>query len=144
MPKPTLKRLRDWPLRLEAFMAERADAPFAWGRNDCCTFVADMVKTITGEDAALPALRTHRTEAQALATLSAHGGVRAIAAAALGAALPANRATVGDVMLVRITDANGNTQNALAACNGDIAFMPGAQGLVTVPCASALCCWRVG
>ena len=140
----TLTRHRDWPLHLEAFMAQRRATPFAWGTNDCCTFVVDAVQAITGVDVATPALRAHRTEAQAIATLTAGGGVRAIATAAFGVPINANRATVGDVLLVRVVDTAGQPQNALGLCNGDVAMLPSAQGLVAVGRADALCCWRIG
>ena len=39
-----LPRLRDWPERLDALLRSRAAVPFEWGRNDCCTFVADAIE----------------------------------------------------------------------------------------------------
>ena len=43
-----LTRLRDWPERLDALLRSRASVPFEWGRNDCCTFVADAIEAMTG------------------------------------------------------------------------------------------------
>lgn len=44
----------------ERFINERRRAPFEWGRNDCCLFVADAVLTLTGRDYAAE-LRGYRT-----------------------------------------------------------------------------------
>jgi len=137
-------RLYNWQLRFEAFMRERFATPFAWGSNDCCTFAADCVLALTGVDVAPPALRLHRTQAQAADALAAHGGVQRIARAALGAPLPPHRAGVGDVVLVRMPDATGTPQKALAICNGCIALAPSSLGLVPVSLRDAICCWRVG
>lgn len=140
-----LPRLRDWQLRYEAFMLARFAMPFAWGTNDCCTFAADCVQALTGVDVAPPALRLHRTQAQAAAALAAHGGVQRIARAALGEPLPANAAGVGDVVLVKMRDSSGAVQKALAIyCNGSIAHAPSSLGLVPVSMRDAICCWRVG
>ncbi|MEI8397262.1 MAG: hypothetical protein WCF85_21275, partial [Rhodospirillaceae bacterium] len=38
----------DWPVRLDRFLAERRDRPFAWGSNDCCLFVLDWIELATG------------------------------------------------------------------------------------------------
>ena len=144
-PVTSPPRLRDWQLRYEAFILSRFATPFAWGTNDCCTFAADCVRALTGVDVAPPALRLHRTQAQAAAALAAHGGIKRIACAALGESLPINAANVGDVVLVKMRDASGAVQKALAIyCNGRIAHAPSALGLVPVSMDDAICCWRVG
>lgn len=35
---------------LPVYLAERANAQFEWGSNDCCTFAADWVWRVTGAD----------------------------------------------------------------------------------------------
>jgi hypothetical protein len=45
-----MARLESWEKKLADFIEERSDKPFEWGKNDCCLFVADAVKAITGID----------------------------------------------------------------------------------------------
>jgi hypothetical protein len=142
----TLQRLPDWPLRLEAFVQQRAHQPFAWGAQDCALFAADAVQALTGVDVAPPALRQHRSARAALRSLQAHGGLHGIAQAALGTPIAPALATVGDVLLV-----NSNNlafmhpgRPMLALCNGSTALAPGPQGLVSVSLQRATHAWRVG
>jgi hypothetical protein len=142
----TLQRLSDWPLRLEAFVQQRAHQPFAWGVQDCALFAADAVQALTGVDVAPPALRRHRSARAALRSLRAHGGLHGIAQAALGTPIPPVLATVGDVLLV-----NSNNlafvhpgRPMLALCNGGTALATGQRGLVSVSLHSAVHAWRVG
>jgi hypothetical protein len=44
------KRLSNWPRLLNDFVESRRHTPFAWGKNDCCTFAADAVVAIYGAD----------------------------------------------------------------------------------------------
>jgi hypothetical protein len=138
-----LQRLPDWPLRLEAFVAERQAQPFAWGVQDCALFAADAVKALTGVDVAPPALRQHRSARAALRSLQAHGGLHGIAQAALGTPIAPALATVGDVLLV-CTHHDDSAHAMLALCNGSTALAPGPQGLVSVSLHSAVHAWRVG
>lgn len=130
-------RLPDWQLRLEAFVAQRQAMPFAWGANDCALFAADAVQAITGRDPA-PHLRGHRNARQAICAVREHGGLGAIAWAALGPAMPVQQAAVGDVVLVRV-----GKRLALGVCNGATVLGPGVQGLAAVPMADAVMAWRV-
>ena len=142
-PTPrTLTRLPDWPLRLEAFVAARQQQPFAWGAQDCATFAADCVQAITGVDVAPPHLRQHRHARAALRSMRAHGGLRAIAQAALGTPIPPILAGVGDVLLTR-PGAQAH-HPMLAVCNGASAIAPGPFGLVSLSLAQVSHAWRVG
>ena len=142
-PTPrTLTRLADWPLRLEAFLAARQQQPFAWGAQDCATFAADAVQAITGVDVAPPALRRHRHARAALRSLRAHGGLPAIAQAALGTPIPLVLAGVGDVLLTRPSAQAHHPM--LAVCNGSSAIAPGPFGLVSIGLAQVSHAWRVG
>lgn len=134
----TLQRTADWPLRLEHFFAVRAAMPFVWGRNDCATFAADCVQALTNQDPAPAGLRKHSTAKQAYRAIQRHGGLVAIATAAMGAPVPVCTAAVGDVLLVR-----SQGREALAICNGSTALMPSAQGLVSVGVDTASHAWRL-
>ena len=50
----SIERLADWPDRLDRFLRERADMPFAWGSNDCVTFAADALAAMTGAELLTP------------------------------------------------------------------------------------------
>lgn len=131
-------RHHDWQIRYESFVRSRQDMPFAWGANDCCTFVADCVLALTGEDVATPEQRAQTTEMDAARLLKKFGGVRAIATAALGAPISPLLATVGDVVLV---DSDG--RDMLAICNGGTCIAPGPLGLVHLGMDQAKAAWRV-
>lgn len=135
----TTARLRDWPQRYAALIAQRMAAPFAWGTNDCCTFAGDVVFAITGADPLQPELRGHRTEREALRSLADMGDIVALTTEALGEPVPPSYATTGDVVLVQVKG-----RDALAVCNGRGALMPGPEGLVVVPITDALLAWKVG
>jgi len=45
-------RVEGWPRDLHAFLLGRAEAGFAWGRNDCFLFAADAILAMTGVDIA--------------------------------------------------------------------------------------------
>lgn len=132
------RRLPDWPLRLEAFIAARSPQPFAWGANDCATFAADCVQAITGQDPAPAGLRRHTTAKQAYRAIARHGGMAALATAALGEPVAPVLAGVGDVLLVP----NGKRE-AFAICNGTTALAPSAGGLVSISTKTALAAWKV-
>ena len=140
-PHP-LQRLPDWPLRLEAFVADRASVLFGWGSQDCALFAADCVQSITGTDVAPPALRRHRSARAALRALHAHGGLQHIAQAALGTPIAPALAGVGDVLLTRPSAQARHPM--LAVCNGASAIAPGPFGLVSIDLVQVSHAWRVG
>ena len=47
-----MKRFEDWDQRLAKILADRLDAPFVWGTNDCCLFACDAIRAMTGHDPA--------------------------------------------------------------------------------------------
>jgi hypothetical protein len=134
---PQFIRLPDWQLRLESFVTQRQSVPFVWGANDCALFAADAVQAITGRDPA-PHLRGHRNARQAICAVREHGGLGAIAWAALGPSMPVLRASVGDVVLVRV-----GKRLALGVCNCATVLGPGPLGVVAVPMADAVLAWGV-
>lgn len=141
-PKRQLTRLPDWPLRLEAFVAARQFQAFVWGRQDCALFAADAVQALTGVDVAPPLLRCHCHARAALRSMRAHGGLQAIAQAALGTPIPPVLAGVGDVLLTR--PSSSAYQPMLAVCNGATALAPGPYGLVSIGLGQVSHAWRVG
>lgn len=130
-------RLYDWQARLAAFAKERADMPFEWGRNDCTLFAADAVLAMTGVDHAA-GWRGYDNIRDAQRLIDELGGLRAIATAALGDAVPVLMAAPGDVLLLD----NGGRE-LLAICNGTSAIAPWEKGLAALPMSQALAAWKV-
>lgn len=130
-------RVRDWEQRLSAFVAERMQMPFEWGRNDCCLFAADAVKAMTGTDHAA-GLRVHTSALEAVRLVEQRGGLRQIATDALGESVSPLMATVGDVVVLV-----NEGRELLAVCNGGTAIAPGEQGMVALGMDAALAAWRV-
>lgn len=130
-------RVRDWEQHLSAFVAERMQMPFEWGRNDCCLFAADAVKAMTGTDHAA-GLRVHTSALEAVRLVEQRGGLRQIATAALGESVSPLMATVGDVVLLV-----NEGRELLAVCNGGTVLAPGEQGMVALGMDAALAAWKV-
>jgi hypothetical protein len=69
-----LKRATNWQTLLHEFLVDRARMPFAWGGNDCCTFPADAIKAMTGEDIAAAFRGAYTGEAGAWAAVMRMAG----------------------------------------------------------------------
>ena len=79
----TLARHPHWATQpLHDFLLERAEAPFAWGVNDCALFAADAVLAITGVDIAAEFREKYSTEAEAFALIRDLTGGETVADAA--------------------------------------------------------------
>lgn len=50
MRNPVLQRKGNWSQAFSEFLRARADMPFAWGGNDCCSFAAAGIEAMTGAD----------------------------------------------------------------------------------------------
>ena len=134
-----MKRVNGWPGALVGFLNARARTPFAWGSNDCCSFAADAVVAITGTDP-MADLRGYDSETGAGRVLvkCGVGGFEEIVAAIFDE-IPPGMARRGDLALAM----QGN-QAGLMVVEGDTLAGPGETGIVRLPRAAALKCWRVG
>jgi len=126
-----------WRQQLDALIASRMAAPFAWGAHDCCLFAADAVLAQTGEDPAAEFRGTYADAREALELLTDLGGLQAVAARA-GESIPALCAQVGDIGLVE-----HDGRELLAVCAGPVWLVPAEQGLAALPIDSATSAWRV-
>lgn len=131
-------RLPDWQTRFEDCLAERMDRPFAWGSHDCVLFAADCVDACTGVDPAAHVRGTYACAASAARVMRAHGGLAALAAAALGPEVPPPFTQPGDVGIV-ISDG----RECLAVCIGKGWQVPGEKGLVFFELGQATRVWRI-
>jgi hypothetical protein len=132
------QRLRDWPERLAALFAARAQQPFEWGVHDCCMFAADAVLAVTGHDPAADLRGQYSTETGAVRVLRRHDGLAGVAIARAGRVVPVALAQPGDVGLSHFDP----ERPTLAVWGGGAWHAAGPLGVVTVPTASVVRAWR--
>lgn len=86
----------------EAFIADKRDRPFVWGKQDCCLFAADWVRLVTKVDPAQALRGKYRTELGAKRALKRAGfnAIEDIANDRLGQSLAPLQLTRGDIALV--------------------------------------------
>jgi hypothetical protein len=124
--------------QIAQILGSHAGAPFAWGKHDCCQFVRDALRTLTGRDISIKSYDTERGAVRALHALGGYdGAMAAYEAKPLASPLLAQR---GDVVLVEVL---GLFDGALALCTGIAAHAVCADGLEAVPQAQWLRAWRV-
>jgi hypothetical protein len=112
--------------------------PFEWGRNDCCTFVADAIEAMTGRDV-MESVRGYSTALQAQRLAHERGGLQAAVSGLLGDPVSPALVTVGDVLLLRHED-----MELLTLCNGRGRHRARAGGLATLAAPDVVAAWRVG
>ena len=131
-------RLPDWQLRLATLCKERSSAPFKWGAHDCCLWAADCVVAVTGIDPAAKLRGTYSGAISAAHVLEEHGGVEAIATAALGEPVPVGFAAIGDIVCIEV-----DGRKSLALCNGMAVLATGLDRLECLSLDCAVCAWKV-
>lgn len=132
-----MRRLSGWPDRLIAYIDARAEAPFAWGPNDCCTYAADGVMAITGEDP-MPELRGAYADAASALRLIAEKPLRDRLAEKF-TTVPTGMARRGDVAIV-----NQEGREIVMIVEGATLVGPGAEGAVRLPRKAMLAAFKVG
>jgi len=138
-----ITRKENWPAAFAAIIAERRNAPFAWGSNDCCLFSCDVILAITGTDLAADFRSQYDTVLSAARVLKAHGGVERIAETQTAAhGCPewqrVTQARRGDVVLF-----DTDHGPALGICDGRVALFTGPSGLHPVPLTETRRAWRI-
>ena len=78
-----MKRVENWPTLLAAFIEERRDVPFTWGKADCCLFAADWVRLATDLDPAADLRGKYNSALGALRIIEDHDGLATLVARAL-------------------------------------------------------------
>lgn len=121
--------------KLEAFLLDRRNAPFKWGENDCCLFVADAVKALHGIDYAKE-LRGYTTRFGAARRIYKAGGLSSIVDAMLSPISPA-LARRGDVVMFVAQDGE-----ALGLCVGSKFAAAGLDGVRFFGLEHAKRAWR--
>ena len=133
-----LRRFPDWPTRLSAAIEAARGRPFAWGRDDCCTFAAACVQAMTGTDPMQGWRERYRNAAGALRLQIKHGGLPVLINRALGEPIAPALAQRGDVVLI-------GTDRGFAAgiCVGESAVFAGSDGPAYVGSPEWVQAWRV-
>lgn len=141
MTKKNLLRLPDWEDRLNALIADRRRAAFAWGRHDCALWGADVVAALTGEDFGAPFRGIYDDAAGAALALRAHGaGTLVKTFDAHLPRMPIAFARRGDLVKAVSEDRGG----AIGVVVGSDALFVHDLGLVRAPRARWTLAWRVG
>ena len=78
-----MNRVENWPKLLAAFIDERREVPFAWGKADCCLFAADWVRLATDLDPADDLRGKYDSGLGARRIIKRSGGLVAMVARAL-------------------------------------------------------------
>jgi hypothetical protein len=78
-----MKRVENWPTLLTAYIEERREVPFTWGRADCCLFAADWVRLATDLDPAADLRGKYDSALGARRIIKRRGGLATMVARAL-------------------------------------------------------------
>lgn len=137
-----MKRLPDWPQRLDAVIVEATAKPFRYGAFDCCLFAADAVRAMTGVDPAQSWRGCYRGLRGALQMIRREGDVPAIVTSRLGIApLEGHAARRGDLVWRPGPPAG---YGAVGVCIGLHCVYPSDRGLAFMPRDEGRLYWMVG
>jgi len=117
---------------------------FAWGEMDCCLFVADVIRDMTGHDYAASWRGRYGSETGALRMIAEYGSLVALASSVFGEIKPFWAVRAGDpVLLSRGVVEQDRINQALGIFDGDqIAYLTDC-GLDRAPVTAAVGCWHV-
>ena len=141
-----IPRHQDWPARLGDALAAAANAPFEFGKHDCCLAVCDVVLAFTGIDLAED-FRGYKGKAGAAAVLRKNGGIIGIAEAIAARhgipEVPPGLAQRGDVVIVK--DDHGRETLAIVDLTGrEVVAAARAGGWAARPVKRIERAWRIG
>lgn len=133
-----MKRVEDWPERLLAFVEARREMPFKWGENDCCSFAADAVLEMTGEDLMASLRGRYNSSFSAAVRIEREGGIEHYLDIRLPEMAP-RLAHRGDLVMFDAVEGP-----ALGVVLGSHAAAAGPEGVTWIPMARWRKAWRVG
>ena len=138
-----MERYHDWPTRLNKFIIDYRDKGFDYGKHDCCLYVCDAIKAITGVDMAEDFRGYNKKSFQKL--LDDNKGVEGIAlqmAKKLNLPrIPISFAQRGDVVYLK--DEKDQKVLGIISMNGDI-YVASEIGIVSFPINQGIHAWRIG
>jgi len=128
----------DWPEILNQCIAAARGKPFVWGQHDCCLWVANTVRAMTGTD--------HAKEFRGKYT-SMRGAHKVLGKKGLSGSLDKkfsriNHPKRGDVVLIP-TEITEQPLEGLGICLGTTIAMIGEAGLEFLPLSAAAAAWDV-
>ena len=129
-------RIQEWPEVLNDKIREAENAPFEWGKADCCLWAADVVNAITGKDYAAEFRGKYSDEAGAYSLVKTD--LKTTVTQILGEPVPTAKAHRGDVVLAVIND-----RQAIGINLGVAAAFKAPKGLAYVNLWDCVCAWRV-
>lgn len=132
-------RQNNWNNNLSGLVRARKHTPFKWGENDCCTFMADAVKIITGNDIAVGYRGTYTDAASAQKVIDKFSGLENLLTHFFGQPHGANNAKRGDV----VTFTADNGAECVGVVCGTLIAAPGDAGLNMFDIRLAKKSWRV-
>ena len=142
-----MTRRPDWQARLHAFLMEHRSDAFRYGRWDCCLFVCDAVRAMTGVDPAADFRGSYSSRAEARRALIAHVGSASVEAVVEAVTakhgMPETgvlHARRGDVALI---ERSRDFSLGLVALNGRDIALASARGLWAVALSLAVRAWHV-
>jgi hypothetical protein len=142
-----LKRLSDWPSRLQSYLNTRRDTRFAYGDHDCCLFGADCIAAMTDQDIAEWFRGKYHSRKEALALIGERTGKETVAAIAEYSAtqwgmqsVPISMARRGDMVLV---GKGSKSVLGIVSLNGADIMCLHKNGIVRVAIEHATKAWRV-
>ena len=142
-----MSRRPDWQSALGEFLIANQARPFAWGQWDCCLFVADAIRTITGADLACGLRARYSSLREARWILRARYGSasieRSVAKLFSVAELPEvspRFAHRGDPVIAR---GGSDFQVGVVGLNGSIVINSETQGLIEIPRTLAVRAWHI-
>ncbi len=141
-----MRRVKNWDIKLWAFLEKAERKSFRWGQHDCAIFACNCIKKITGLDVAKPWRGKYKTlRGAAGVLLRIAGGGLVLVAEKIAAEnnfeeVPVSFARRGDVVLRA-----GKLGPALCVVGSDGVFAvgPGPDGLERVPVANCSRAWRI-
>jgi len=132
-------RLPDWEGRLGELVGSSLYKPFEWGKFDCCTFAADAVVAVRGDDPLKYIRGSYGSLKSAWRLLSELGGLKVAVTKAMGPPMMHKAlAQRGDIVLVE-----SDKYPALAVVVGQAALAPLVTGVQRVPARDWIEAWRV-
>jgi len=145
-----VSRLDGWEKDFNQFIADRMHFELVWGEHDCCMFVADSIKSITGTECAEYFRGKYSTQAGAYKKIKAYSGggvaemMDKIAEEYSLNEVGINYAGRGDVALCVVDTHIGDNVEVLGVLTGDGRIMiAGRDGLVANKKSVGVKFWKI-
>jgi hypothetical protein len=138
-----MTKLSDWEHRVYKVLDEFEHAPFAYGRRDCCQFVAACLLAQTGVDYSSK-FGQYNSKEGALQFIAQYGSLQNVMSSAISQQpIAGNKAQKGDIVYAELVGEQFRTPT-LGLCAGDYLIFVGKAGLVGRDLSAAICAWRIG